>query len=98
MKLEVRNIGVSSLVGSSLPLVIFVLALLGGAVSYLVIPNPQLSTLSAAQRVLSVGLYGLLYVVIATALLVFTAFVYNVLTEVLGLHGIVLDIEEIHQD
>lgn len=96
MKLEVRNISVGSLVTSSLPLVIFCLALLGGVVHFMVVPNPQVASMSAFQKLLSVGLYSLLYVVIASAVLVFAAFVYNVFTGVLGLRGVTLDIEETH--
>ena len=98
MKLEVRNIGVGSLVGSSVPFVIFVLAILGGIITFFIVPSPQLGLMTVGQRVLSVGLYALLYTVIATAVLVFAAFVYNVLTGVLGLRGVSFDIEEIHQD
>ncbi len=98
MKLEVRNISVASLVTSSVPLVIFVLALLGGAVTFFVVDNPQTAPMTFAQKFLSVGLYGLLYVVITTAAMVLAAFVYNVLTGVLGLRGVSLDIEELHHD
>ncbi len=98
MKLEVRNISVGSLVTSSVPLVIFFLALLGGMVTFMVVPNVQLASMSVFQKLLSVGLYALLYVVITTAVLVFAAFVYNILTGVLGLRGVAFEIEEIHQD
>jgi len=50
------------------------------------------------QKLLSIGLYALLYVVITTAVIVFAAFVYNVFTGVLGLRGVTLDIEELHHD
>ncbi len=95
MKLEVRNISVGSLVTSSVPLVIFFLALLGGVVTFMVVPNPQIVPMSAMQKLLSVGLYSLLYVIITTAVLVFASFLYNVFTGVLGLRGITFDIEEI---
>lgn len=98
MKLEVRNISVGSLVTSSVPLVVFCLALLGGVVTFMVVPNLQLAPMTFMQKVLSAGLYALLYVVITTAVLVFTAFVYNFFTNVLGLRGVSLDIEEIHHD
>ena len=98
MKLEVRNISVGSLVISSVPLVIFCLALLGGVVTFMVVPNMQLASMSFMQKMLSVGLYSLLYVVISTAVLVFAAFAYNILTGVLGLRGVTFDIEEIHHD
>jgi len=95
MKLEVRNISVGSLVTSSVPLVIFCLALLGGLVQFFFVPNPQLTPMSSFQKLLSVGLYSLLYVVIATAVLVFAAFVYNIFSTVLGLRGITVEIEEV---
>lgn len=98
MKLEVRNVSVSSLVTSSVPLVVFTLALLGGAVTFFVVDNVQTAPMTVAQKLLSVGLYGLLYVVITTAVLVLAAFVYNMLTGVLGLRGITVDIEELHHD
>ena len=98
MKLEVRNISVGSLVTSSLPLVVFVLALLGGVVTFMVVPNMQLAPMSFFQKMLSVGLYALLYVVITTAVLVFAAFVYNIFTGVLGLRGVTFDIEEVQHD
>lgn len=94
MKLEVRNVSVGSLVTSSVPLVIFFMALLGGIVHFMVVPNPQVAPMSAFQKLLSVGLYSLLYVVISTAVLVFAAFIYNVFTGVMGLRGVTLDIEE----
>lgn len=98
MKLEVRNISVGSLVTSSVPLVIFCLALLGGVITFMVVPNLQLAPMTFMQKVLSVGLYALLYVVLTTAVIVFVAFVYNVLTGVLGLRGVTFDIEEVHQE
>ncbi len=98
MKLEVRNVSVGSLVTSSVPLVVFFLALLGGVVTFMVVPNMQLASMSLFQKLLSVGLYALLYVVITTAVLVFAAFIYNILTGVLGLRGVTFDIEEIHHD
>lgn len=98
MKLEVRNISVGSLVTSSVPLVVFCLALLGGVVTFMVVPNVQMVTMTFMQKILSVGLYALIYVVIFTAVLVFAAFVYNILTGVLGLRGFTFDIEEIHHD
>lgn len=98
MKLEVRNISVSSLVTSSVPLVVFFLAIIGGGVTFFLVDNVQLMPMTFAQRLLSVGLYALLYVVITTAVLVFSAFVYNIFTGVLGLRGVTLDIEEIQHD
>jgi len=96
MKLEVRNISVGSLVTSSVPIVLFVLAFLGGGVKFFIMPDPQLVSMSFFSKFLSVGLFSLLYVVITSAVLVFSAFVYNIFNAVLGLRGFILDIEEIH--
>jgi len=63
-----------------------------------VVPNMQLASMTFLQKVLSVGLYALLYVVISTAVLVFSAFAYNILTGVLGLRGVTFDIEELPHD
>ena len=96
MKLEIRNINVGSLVVSSLPLVVFTIALLGGAVTFMLVPNPQYAPMSAAQKLLAVGLYSLLYAVLVSALFVFIAFVYNILTGVLGMKGVCFELEEVH--
>ena len=95
MKLEVRNINISSLVTSSVPLVVFFLALLGGVVTFMVVPNMQLAPMGFGQKLLSVFLYSLLYVIITTAVMVFAAFVYNIFSGVLGLRGVTLEIEEV---
>lgn len=97
MKLEIRNISVTSLITSSLPIVVFALALLGGLVQFVFIDNPQIAPMSMAQKLLSVGLFSLLYVVIVSALLVFMAFLYNFLTGILGLKGVSFDLEEISE-
>ncbi len=97
MKLEIKNISVTSLITSSVPVVVFVLGFLGAVVSYIVVPNDQLAPLNAWQKAMSVGLFSLLYMLIGSALLVFVAFMYNILTGVLGLKGFMLDIEEVHE-
>ena len=97
MKLEIRNISIASLITSSVPIVVFALAILGGIVTFMVGPNPQIEPMNIGQKMLSIGLFALLYVVIVSALMVFIAFLYNVLTGVLGMKGVSFDIEEIHE-
>ncbi|HAF94447.1 MAG: hypothetical protein A2X34_00835 [Elusimicrobia bacterium GWC2_51_8] len=96
MKLEIRNISVSSLVVSSLPLVMFVIAILGGVITFMIIPNPQYMPASAAQKLLTVGLFSLFYALLQMALFVFVAFIYNILTGVLGMRGVCFELEEVH--
>jgi len=97
MKLEIRNISIVSLITSSVPIVVFALALLGGVVTFMVVPNPQLEPMSVGAKMMSIGLFALLYVVIVSALMVFVSFLYNILTGVLGMKGVSFDIEEIHE-
>lgn len=96
MKLEIKNISVTSLITSSVPVVVFVLGFLGAVVSYVVVPNEQLAPLNAWQKMMSIGLFSLLYMLIGSALLVFIAFMYNILTGVIGMKGFVFDLEEVH--
>ncbi len=97
MKLEIRNISIASLITSSVPIVVFALAALGGVVTFMIVPNPQIEPMSVGQKMLSIGLFALLYVVIVSALMVFVSFLYNILTGVLGMKGVSFDIEEINE-
>lgn len=96
MKLEVRNISIVSLITSSVPIVVFAMALLGGVVTFIVVPNPQIEPMDIGAKMMSIGLFALLYVVIVSALMVFVSFLYNILTGVLGMKGVSFEIEEIH--
>ena len=97
MKLEIRNVSVTSLIISSVPIVVFALAVLGGVITYFIIPNPQIEPMSAMFKLRTVGFFALLYVAIVSALMVFAAFMYNMLTGVLGMKGLSFDIEEMHE-
>lgn len=94
MKLEVRKISIKSLVTSALPFTIFCLAVLGGIITFFVIDNPQFAPMSMLNKIISVALYSLVYVIMTIALAIFGAFLYNFTGAVLGLRGITLDIEE----
>lgn len=98
MKLEVRNINMKSLVASSVPVVVFFVALLGGTFTFVAAINQQLNSMTLLQKIMSVGLYALMYAVVATIVIVFAAFVYNICTGALGLRGMTLDIEEINPE
>jgi len=97
MKLEIKNISMASLITSSVPVVVFALGLLGGVVTYLVVPNPQLDPISVGSKLVSIGVFALLYVVIVSSLLVFLTFLYNILTSVLGMKGVVFEFEEVSE-
>jgi hypothetical protein len=97
MKLEIKNISMASHITSSVPVVVFALGLLGGVVTYLVVPNPQLDPISVGSKLVSIGVFALLYVVIVSSLLVFLTFLYNILTSVLGMKGVVFEFEEVSE-
>lgn len=94
MKLEVRKVEIKSLVLSALPLTIFCIALLGGFVTFFALDNPQYATMTSMNKIISVGVYALVYVIITSALIVFSCFLYNFLGAVLNLRGITLDIDD----
>ena len=98
MKLEIRNISIASLVTSSLPIVVCAWGALGGLVTFMVVPNPQIEPMNLWAKMLSVGLFALMYAVFTAAAIVFVAFLYNILTGVLGMKGVSFDIEEINEN
>ena len=97
MKLEVRNVSITSIITSAMPIVVFALGVLGGIITFLLVPNLQLDMMSIGGKLQSIGYFSLLYVIIVSALLVFIAFLYNILTGVLGMKGVAFDIEEISE-
>ncbi len=98
MKLEIKNINISSLLVSSVPVVIFVLGLLGAVITFFFTPGPAIYTMSVGKKLIAIGMYSLMYTLLVVALLVFVAFVYNLFTNVVGLRGIKFDIEETNQE
>jgi len=96
MKLEIKNVSITSLITSSVPVVVFAFALLGGVATFMIIPNPQIMPMNMGLKLLSIGLFALMYVVIFSAVLVFMAFLYNILTGVVGMRGVAFDLEEVH--
>ncbi len=96
MKLEVRRVSLGSLVFSAFPLVAFFFSLLAGFISFEIIPGSPQVTLWL--KVLRVGFFALIYCVIITALAVFFAFVYNLLTGTFSMPGVKLELEEEPQE
>ena len=95
MKLEIRNVSMASLVTSSVPLVVFVMGLLGGMVTYVVVPNPQIEPMRMGAKLMSIGIFSLLYTVLVSSILTLLGFLYNLLTGVLGMKGVVFELEEV---
>ena len=77
MRLEIKNINVSSILFSSVPVVVFVLGLLGAVVTFFFTPSPAIYTMTVFKKLLAIGMYSLMYTVLVVALLVFVVFVYR---------------------
>jgi hypothetical protein len=95
MKLEIKNVSMASLVISSVPLVVLLVGVLGGLVTYVFVPNPQIEPMRAGAKLLSIGIFSLMYTVLVSSLLVLLGFLYNLLTGVLGMKGVVFEFEEV---
>ena len=98
MKYEIKSISSMSVLVSSVPAVLFVLGLLGGLLTFLVIPNPEIEPMTAGTRVLATGIFAVLYMVLMVGLMMVITFMYNLFTTTVGLRGIQLDIEGLEQD
>ncbi|MBI4057387.1 MAG: hypothetical protein HY399_07585 [Elusimicrobia bacterium] len=97
MKYELRSISPMSILISSIPAVLFLLGLLGGLVTFVVLPNPQMEPMGGMTRLMATGLFAVLYMVLMVALLVVVAFLYNLFTQTVGLRGIRVDIEPMEE-
>ena len=95
MKLEIKNVSMASLVTSSVPLVVFIVGVLGAMVTYVVVPNPQIEPMRTGAKLMSIGIFSILYTILVSSLLVFLGFLYNLLTSVLGMKGLVFELEEV---
>ncbi len=95
MRFELKSVQPSSIVISSLPAVLFFLGLIGGVVTFVVLPNAQADPMSGVERIMASGLFGLLYMFLMLALCVVVAFLYNLFTQTIGMKGIKLELDEI---
>ncbi|KAF0127279.1 MAG: hypothetical protein FD189_346 [Elusimicrobia bacterium] len=95
MKLELKGVQLGSLVLSSVPAVLFFLGVLGGVITFFFVQNPQVAYMGFGQKLLAVSVFSLLYMLLMAALIVIAAFIYNILTTVVGLRGVRFEIEEL---
>lgn len=70
------------------------LGLLGGLVTFVVLPNPELATTPMGWRLVSTLFFGLLYMVLMDALVLVVCGLYNFFGGTLSLGALKLDIEE----
>ena len=70
------------------------LGLIGGLVTFVVLPNPELATTPLGWRLVSTGFFALLYMVLMDALVLVVCGLYNLFGGTLNLGVLELDIEE----
>ncbi len=98
MRLEIKNIRISSILFSSVPIVVFVWGMLGAIITFFLVPTPIVDPMSIGKKLLAVGLYSLMFTFLVVALGIFISFVYNFFTNTVGLKGLKFDIEEVNQE
>lgn len=70
------------------------LGMMGGLVTFVLLPNPELATTPMGWRLVSTFFFGLLYMVLMDALVLVVCWLYNLFGGVLNLSVLTLDIEE----
>lgn len=88
----VGSIAVLAATKPVLSAVLATLGLVGGVVTFIVLPNPQMIGMTFILKLLSTLLFAALYMVLMDALVLAIAFLYNLFGA--GLRGISLDLEE----
>ncbi len=90
-------IGGAAVIASTQPAVSAVLGtlgLIGGLVTFILVPNPQNASMSIPQRLLSMALFTLFYTVLMDGVVLIIAVLYNLFAGVIGLGGLALDLED----
>lgn len=78
--------------------VLGVLGLIGGLVTFILLPNPELATTPLVWRFVSTGFFALLYMVLMDALVLVVCGLYNLFGGTLNLGVLELELEESDAD
>lgn len=87
------GVSVFLLTKTAVSAVVCCLGLLGGLVTFILVPNPQLGNMGLGWRFLSTGIFALLYMVLMDAFLLVLAALYNFFGGTVGLGGLQIDLE-----
>ncbi len=74
------------------------LGLIGGLVTFVLLPNPELATTPLGWRLVSTGFFALLYMVLMDALVLVVCGLYNLFGGTLNLGVLELELEESDAD
>jgi|GEM_PF-677337 len=97
MKCEIKNVPLSSLVVSPLPLTLLIMGLVGGLLAFVISPNEMLEPMTPYARAMATGVFSLVYMLLVLSVIVVSAFIYNTLSA-LGLPGVRLNMEALSDD
>ena len=97
MKYEIKNVPLSSLVVSPLPLTLLIMGLVGGLLAFVVSPNEMLEPMTPYTRALATGVFAVVYMLLILSIIVVSAFIYNVLSA-LGLPGVRINVESSQEE
>ncbi len=98
MKYELKYIQPTSIIISSIPVVLFCLGLLGSLIYFFILPNPYLTPMTIMQKLMATGLTALLVVLLWMAIVIVVTILYNFFTQVVGMRGLKLEMEEIAEE
>ncbi|MDD4004065.1 MAG: hypothetical protein PHW69_02545 [Elusimicrobiaceae bacterium] len=92
MKYEIKAIPLMSLVFSAVPLVVSVIGLIAGLMTFVIAPSPYIEPMTTTSRIAGVLIFAVLYMVAIMGIQLACAFIYNLFCSVLGLRGIKIDL------
>ncbi len=92
MKYEIKAVPLSSLVFSAVPLVVSVIGVIAGLMTFVIAPSPYIEPMTTTSRIAGTAIFAVLYMVAIMAVLLTCAFIYNVFCSLIGLRGIKLDL------
>lgn len=92
MKYEIKAIPLSSLVFSAVPLVVSVIGVIAGLMTFVIAPSPYIEPMNPGSRIAGTLIFAVLYMVVIMAILLTCAFIYNVFCTLIGMRGIKIDL------
>jgi len=95
MKYELKYVKPGSILFSGLPVVFLFLGLLGGLVAFYVTPSPIFEPLTAGARLVATGVFALVYALLMLALVLVSAFVYNLFCKGFGMRGVTVEFQPV---
>ncbi|MEF3280377.1 MAG: hypothetical protein K6357_05360 [Elusimicrobiota bacterium] len=94
MKLEVKRIEISSIVFSGFSVALFFIGLFVALVAIFITPSPIWFGESFKSKFIGMFIYTIVFYIITLAYISFLVFIYNFFVNIIGLKGLVVEMEE----